>query len=306
MEGTAIKYPEMVFLTTPGKRERASFYLENSEITISGHLDSLSKVKVTGSKTQNEYSTFSKEIEAFRGNFESISKDMMTARQSKDTIQIAQIQKEIDVIISKVKAIQKNFIKNNPQSYATPVILQSLLSALSSAEIESIINAMDPGVARTPVALQIKERISALKLVDLGQKAPDFTLNDVKGNPVSLSSKIGTKLLLIDFWAAWCGPCRRENPNVVKVYNQFKGNGFDILGVSLDRNKEEWISAIAKDNLPWTQVSDLLFWNSPIAKLYAVNSIPANFLLDQDGKIVAKNIRGDELIIKVKELLGEK
>jgi peroxiredoxin len=303
MEGKAIEYPEMVFLTTPGKRERSSFFLENSEITITGHLDSLSKATIAGSKTQDEFKKYLTAIDAFRGNFESTIKDMTAARQSKDSVQIAKLQKDIDGIMSKVKAIQKDFIKNNPQSYATPVILQGLVNTMSSNEIESILNAMDPGVARTSVALQIKERVMALKAVDIGQKAPDFTLNDANGIPVSLSSKIGSKLLLIDFWAAWCGPCRMENPNLVEVYNRYNPKGFEVFGVSLDRKKEDWEKAIVADKLSWIQVSDLLYWNSAAAKLYAVQSIPANFLLDQNGIIIAKNLRGEELKNKVKELL---
>jgi peroxiredoxin len=154
------------------------------------------------------------------------------------------------------------------------------------------------------VVRDLSARAAAMKTVSIGQKAPDFTLNDVNGNPVSLSSKIGSKLLLVDFWAAWCGPCRRENPNVVKVYNEFNKKGFDIFGVSLDQTKDAWIKAIADDKLTWTHVSDLQYWSSAAARLYAVNSIPANFLLDETGTIIARNLRGEDLYNKVKEILG--
>ena len=117
--------------------------------------------------------------------------------------------------------------------------------------------------------------------------------------------KIGPKLLLIDFWAAWCNPCRQENPNVVKVYNEFHKKGFDVLGVSLDQKKEDWVKAIADDKLTWTHVSDLKYWGNDAAKLYAVNSIPSNFLLDDKGIIIARNLRGDDLYKKVKEILDK-
>ncbi|NLE34841.1 MAG: TlpA family protein disulfide reductase, partial [Bacteroidales bacterium] len=140
----------------------------------------------------------------------------------------------------------------------------------------------------------------------IGQKAPDFTLNDVDGNPVSLYSKLGgdTKLLLLDFWAGWCGPCRQENPNVVKVWKEYNKKGFDVFGVSLDRTREDWLKAIEDDNLTWTHVSDLKFWDCAPARQYAVSAIPANFLLDGNGIIVGHNLRGDALGEKVKELLG--
>jgi peroxiredoxin len=172
-------------------------------------------------------------------------------------------------------------------------------------EIESFINAMDTAVANTDMIKDLKERVVKIKSVAIGQKAPDFTLNDPEGNPVSLYSKLGPKLLLVDFWAAWCGPCRRENPNVVKVYNEFNKKGFDVFGVSLDQKKDDWVRAIADDKLTWTHVSDLQYWNSAAAGLYAVNSIPANFLLDENGVIIAKNLREQALYDTVKELLSK-
>jgi len=138
--------------------------------------------------------------------------------------------------------------------------------------------------------------------LNIGNLAPDFSLNTPQGKPVSLSSFRG-KVLLLDFWAAWCRPCRMENPNVVAAYQKFKDKGFDILGVSLDQDKEAWLKAIEKDKLTWTQVSDLKFWDSPITTLYQVNGIPMNFLLDKDGKIIAKNLRGAELEAKLKQVL---
>ncbi|HOB83037.1 MAG TPA: TlpA disulfide reductase family protein [Bacteroidales bacterium] len=299
-----VAYPELVQLIALNTPYRTSFYLENSEISVTGKLDSLFNAKVTGSRTQDEYNSLIESTKPLSEKYSGLVQEYQAARQVNDTAKMSQIERAADDVSKEMSAAQKAFIKNNPSSFVTPSILRSLSYEMEAGEIEAAINAMDTSVSKIPVVQELKVRLEAMKRVATGQKAPDFTLNDVNGNPVSLSSKIGSKLLLVDFWAAWCGPCRQENPNVVKVYNEFKNKGFDVFGVSLDQSKDDWVKAIADDKLTWTHVSDLKYWSSDAAKLYAVNSIPANFLLDETGTIIGRNLRGNDLREKVKELLS--
>ncbi len=302
----AVEYPEMVQLVAVEDQKRLPFYLENSEITITGKLDSLYDAKVAGSKTQDEYQAFMDSNKPLSEKYSNLYTEYQAARQANNVEKVAQLEKEAEAIQNEMTQLEKDFVKNNPSSYVAPSILKSLSYDMEAVEIEAAINAMDTNVAKMPVVKDLMALARVMKAVAVGQKAPDFTLNDADGNPVSLSSKIGSKLLLIDFWAAWCNPCRQGNPNVVKIYKEFSKKGFDIFGVSLDREKEDWIKAIADDKLTWTHVSDLQFWNNAAAKQYAVNAIPANFLLDETGTIIARNLRGEDLYNKVKEILGNK
>jgi len=302
MEGS-IEYPDMVILTAMNTGKRMNFFLENSKIEITGKLDSLADAKVTGSKTQDEYMTFRITDKALGEKYAGLNMDYQAAMQANDTAKQSSLKKELKDIEGEMIKMEKNFIKNNPASYFTPLLIAELSPEMEPGEIETDLNLLDTNVAKVPVVKELKEILKAARGVAVGQKAPDFTLNDVNGNPVSLSSKIGSKLLLVDFWASWCHPCRMENPNVVKVYNEFHKKGFDVLGVSLDRSRDDWVKAIADDKLTWTHVSDLQYWDNAAAKLYAVNSIPANFLIDENGTIIAKNLREDDLYNKVKTIL---
>jgi len=306
LKGGKISYPQMVLLIAGDTRKRTSFYLENSEITITGSLDSLFKAKITGSKTQDEYKTFVESNKVLSDSYSKLYIKFQAASQAGDTSNISELQKQVEGIQTEMKNNQKDFVKNNPKSYVSPSILSSLSYLMEAEEIESMINGLDTAVASVPQIVSLKERVVVMKSVAVGQKAPDFTMEDVDGKPVSLSSRLGSKLLLLDFWAAWCEPCRQENPNVVKVYKEFHKKGFDVFGVSLDQSKENWLKAIADDKLTWTQVSDLQRGNNSAALLYSVNAIPANFLLDETGTIIGRNLRGDDLYKKVNEILGEK
>lgn len=307
IKGGKVDYPQLVILLAKDRRKgMPSFFLENSDITIAGHLDSLYNLKVTGSKTQDEVNTLNALTKTIDESYSTASKEFSDAKKAGDAAKMAEAQKKKDGLEKESTTIQKDFVKNNPASYYAPSVLSGLKYYLEADEIESLINAMDTNVAKIQTITDLKAHVAVMKTVAKGQKAPDFTMNDVNDKPVSLASKIGQKLLLVDFWAAWCGPCRQENPNVVKVYQAFHKKGFDILGVSLDRKKEEWLKAIADDKLTWTHVSDLQYWDNAASKLYAVRGIPANYLLDEKGIIIARNVFGEELYNKVKEIVEAK
>lgn len=306
MKGGAISYPQLIQLVAGNTKKRTSFYLENSEITVKGTLDSLFKAEIKGSKTQDEYQAFVSSNKGLSDKYSRFMNQYQAASQSGNSPAAARLEQQLDSIQTQMDNLQKNFVKTHPASYVSPSILVSLSYEMEADEIESMINGLDTSIAALPPIKSLKERVAVMKSVGIGHKAPDFTLNDVNGNALALSSKIGSKLLLIDFWASWCNPCRKENPNVVKVYGEFHKKGFDVFGVSLDQKKEPWVKAIGDDKLTWTHVSDLQYWNNAAAKLYAVNSIPANFLLDETGKIIGKNLRGDALYNKVKEVLESK
>lgn len=195
------------------------------------------------------------------------------------------------------------FIKENPSSIVSAYVLYRNWSyRLTPEQITQNIALLDKSLQNSTYVKELQELVKVLSGLAVGKNAPDFTAENPEGKTIRLSENL-KGYTLIDFWASWCGPCRKENPNIVAAYKEFHDKGFNIVGVSLDKKKENWIKGINDDNLNWLHVSDLLFWNSAVAKLYGVRAIPANYLVDSKGIIVARNLHGEELQTTLKSLL---
>jgi peroxiredoxin len=300
--------PSIHFLQVKNTNGKVVFILEEGKIDVVVYKDSIAKSKIGGTKN-NEYllsfNLSAQKIQKRMLDFQNLNMQKITEAQAKkDTIVINDLMKEYSKFQDEMNLFTANYPEQNPKAFISVLILENSIKnpGVDIENFKKTFSKLDAALKNTKPGKSIENQLANYKPLTVNSVAPDFSAPNLDGIMVSLKESLG-KVTIIDFWASWCGPCRRENPNVVALYNKFHSKGLNIVGVSLDKTKDDWKKAIEKDNITWIQVSNLKFWEEPIAKLYKVEQIPSTFILDKTGKIIAKNLNGKELEDKIIELL---
>jgi peroxiredoxin len=280
-------------LSFKGMQQKIPLFIGNDEFSINGDLKDVNAIKFSGSASHAVYMDYMAVITPL---IEPYIKSIQALQLEKDPAKKKTLTAESEL---QGKNVTDNFkalaSKYNQSPVSTLFLLQfaNMFPAIKE-DMTSIYASFTGDAKKGPFAAMLDKTVASAEIGRVGSVLPEFTQNDASGKSVSLSSLRG-KYVLIDFWASWCGPCRAENPNVVKAFNAYKSKGFTILGVSLDQDKAKWLEAIKKDGLTWTHVSDLKYWNNAVAKQFGIESIPANFLIDPNGVVIGKDLRGEEL-----------
>lgn len=307
-----VTLPEVDFQTLnvlkiEGVRGSMLFVNENKPLTATVYKDSLRKSSVKGGPANALFSKYTQRL------FDDNQKTMDLRQQySPDQLRDPEVRKEVmakqkDIAEARI-AFGKRLVADNTNLLPTLFVFTDLMRSkmVPYPELEKLYDNLSPKLKSNYIGVEIGNRLKQSSAVAVGAKAPVFSAKTPDGKEFGLKDALAKgKYTLVDFWASWCKPCRLENPNLVKAYQEYHDAGFNILGVSLDRDKNKWVQAIEKDGLLWEQISNLKFWQDPIAQMYNVKAIPANFLLDENGVIVATDLRGTELEAKLKELFGK-
>ncbi len=297
--------PELHYIFIDKIRGNIPFIVENGEIELKAQKDSLGLAKIKGTLQNDLFADFLKNSREISLKAMSMNEDMRRAASAtpRDEATMASLREEYFELQEEAKSFELDYVKNNPNALISALIIDKVLTtnALSEDEVQQMYEALSPEIKATKVGKGIKEKLDKKKSTSVGSKAPNFSAPTPTGEELALHDVLG-KVTIVDFWAAWCKPCRIENPNVVKVYHKYHEKGLNILSVSLDKKAEDWKQAILDDGLVWNHVSNVDYFDE-IAQLYGVNAIPATFILDENGVIVAKNLRGNDLETQIASML---
>lgn len=292
-----VSEPTGAYIMVIGQRGAIPFMLENANITVNAGQAGLT---VTGSEGQKIYDQFMAINTTTQQEAMKLQQEYQAANG--DQAKMQAVQEAYAKLMTDAQAKETELIKANPDSYVSTFVIVSGMGQMEYEQLKERYNLLGEKAKASAQGKAIATQIAKLESTAIGQIAPNFTITTPEGESISLYDIKG-KVKLIDFWASWCGPCRGENPHVVEIYKEYHPKGLEIFGVSLDNNKEAWVKAIADDGLVWKHGSDLKGWQSAPAQLYSVSGIPHTVLLDENNKIIAKNLRGDELKQKIAELL---
>lgn len=300
-----VKETDYFALLVEGQTAYLPFILSNARLKFTGNADSLRKAHIEGSKEIRDAQKLRDIIKPFFVS-QSMSFDSAFAAYNRgDSIKGKAYEQQNVTITKRINDSIADFIMTHPSSYISLAQLNELHKSFGIVRSQKLYQSLSPSLKKHSVGKQLKYEIfEAYELTALNNKAIMFQQKDTAGRVVRLSDYKG-KYVLIDFWASWCGPCRAENPNLKKAYERFHAKGFEVLGISLDNNKDAWVKALNNDLLPWKNVSDLNGFKNSVSKQYAVTELPTNFLLDPEGRIIAKNLKGDRLMENLHSLMDE-
>ncbi|QJB37137.2 AhpC/TSA family protein [Chitinophaga oryzae] len=290
--------PQKIYIGTSSRY--MELFMENTDVSLKGSMDSLDQVKITGSATQTAYEAYQQSISDITAIQDSLYQQY-PAVKGNDTAEAA-LEAKLETLRVQRRARSKQYIAAHPESPVSVDLIADMAILGEYAPLDSLYRQLTPAAQQSAAGTRLGKRLEVLKRSAIGQPMIDFTQADVNGKPVRLSDFKG-KYVLLDFWASWCGPCRAENPNVLKAYNTFKDKNFTVLGVSLDDKADKWKQAIEQDGMPWMQVSDLKGFRNEVAQQYGIQAIPCSFLIDPQGIIIAKDLRGAALHTKLAETL---
>jgi peroxiredoxin len=300
LKGT-LTAPDICQISFPGQNGNIDLFMNpNDKVTVSGNAANINAATVKGSVVQDDYAEFKERFNPLKDKLNGVA---MKIDSEKNPARRDSLLGLFNHYKNEVIAATVRFIKEKQTSPVSGFVLFIIAPLMSSMEeVDANYGQLKPAARTTVYARQIEKNIEDARVGAVGSKAIAFTQKDTANRPVSLASFKG-KYVLVDFWASWCGPCRKENPNVVKAFNTFKDRNFTVLGVSLDQNRDAWLQAIRTDGLTWTHVSDLQYWNNAVARLYNIQGIPANMLIDPDGRIIARDLREEALEEALKKIL---